>query len=128
MDRNGVIINGQTQKVIIGEEVVCNNYLLEESHDIGYDYGRLTRKIEIPGHTLCCVSVSGPSEIHREYLTSEYPHSHPELTMYNTITKCNPSMKTFNAIIGNSSEAPIILDKGTKVVEFKRHGWNFFTS
>ena len=112
--------------MIIGDEVIYQNYLLNGGNtNETDDYGCITKKTEILGHTLCYFNVTGLTKIHREYFTTEYSHAHPKLMAYNIIMKCNPSTKTFQVVIGNSSKMKLILDKGTNVINIHAMGGIF---
>ena len=56
-----IIINGRT-RVIMGEEVIVENFSSSKAavEEISYSYGRTTDKVQIAGHSLKYLMVSGP--------------------------------------------------------------------
>ena len=55
-----IIINGRTRKVIMGDEVIVDNFSASKTRieEIAYSYGRTTDKVEIAGHSLKYLMVS----------------------------------------------------------------------
>ena len=121
--RAGLIINGKTRKVIMGDQVINETFDGGEDGNninmIGMENGRLMRKIEIPGHTICCTKVTGPQTEDRDYISTDYENGRPDILTYHTITRKSQDRNGYRIMIGNSGSQPIILDKGTKLVNLE---------
>ena len=104
----GLIINGETRKVILKGKVISENFghpydQLDQLTEIRYQYGRSTKKHELPGHSICYVEVDAPPDPDAEYMTTDVDFGRPDLVVYNTITRPNEQGKC-HAIIGNVSQ------------------------
>ena len=122
ISRAGMIIKGKTRKVIIGDDIVSNNFdgnLEKGLNLIEYNYGKVLRKTEIPGHTIGCVNISGPEANFSDYLTTPIHMGRPDVFTYSTITK-GTNGKGYKTFIANSSPDPILLDKGTKIANLQQ--------
>ena len=122
--RAGIIINGKTRKVIMGDEVINETFdggdNGQDINGIDMEYGRLLRKIEIPGHTICCTKVTGPQMENQDCISTDYNNGRPDIVTYHTITRKTTNGSGYKIMIGNGGSQPVILDKGTKLVNLEK--------
>ena len=116
--RASLIINGQTRKVIMGDEVIVDNFSASKSgiEEISYSYGRTTDKVEIAGHSLKYLMVSGPGGSKSDFFSTDWEDRRPDLTIFHCLTRADAKNRHVIAV-GNISPEPIILSRGTKIVD-----------
>ena len=85
------------------------------------ELGRLTKKTTIPGHHLCVLNVSAPKEDKDSHfiLSQLEVNGRPDIQVYETISKPSESGH-FQVMIGNVSEEPIELPRGTAIAAYKK--------
>ena len=124
--KSGMIINGKTRKVIIGDEVINERFCDGKTHTTEisgineeeyFRNGSLVKKIEIPGHTLCTVEVKTPTPFGDEEFYCQQPleGGRPDLIVYDGLTRRNEKGDKVKVMVGNISIEPLILDEGIKV-------------
>ena len=116
--RASIIINGRTRKVIMGDEVIVDDFSASKTgiEEITYSYGRTTDKVEIAGHSLKYLMVSGPGGNNNDFFSTDWEEKRPDLTIYHCLTRADAKNRHVIAV-GNISPEPIILDRGTKIVD-----------
>ena len=116
--RASIIINGRTQKVIMGGEVIIDVISASKTgiEEIAYSYGRTTDKVEIVGHSLKYLMVSGPGGNHNDFFSTDWEERRPNLTMFHCLTRADAKNRHVIAV-GNISAEPFVLDRGTKIVD-----------
>ena len=84
-------------------------------------HGRLTKKTVIPPHHLCVLNVSAPVEERGSVflLTPPEYNGRPDVRVYETLTQPSESGH-FQLTIGNVSEEPITLDRGTIMASYTK--------
>ena len=124
----GMIIQGRTRKLIIGDEIVENDYSkpnatnvneMDDLHNEEKEYGCPQKRVEIPGHTLCKINVMASIKRKAEYLITNNTNINPNLHLFNTLTRDCGDGK-LQVIVGNSGVEPIIIDKDHKLVEMHK--------
>ena len=115
--RASIIINGRTLKVIMGDDVIVENFSPSKAaiKEIAYSYGQTTDKVEITGHSLKYLMVSGPGGSKNDFFTTDWEERRPDLTIFHGLTRADENNRHFIAV-GNLSMEPIVLDLGTKIV------------
>ena len=127
INKAGMIINGKTRKVIMGDDVISNNFYGNEEKGLNlieYHYGQIMRKTEIPGHTIACVNITGPDSSTNDFLTTPINLGRQDVFTYSTITKGTDG-QGYKTFIANASPDPLILDKGTKITNLQRMNQTF---
>ena len=102
----------------MGDEVIVDDFSASKSgiEEIAYSYGRTTDKVEIAGHSLKYLMVSGPGGNNNDFFTTDWEEKRPDLTIYHCLTRAYAKNRHVIAV-GNISPEPIILDRGTKIVD-----------
>ena len=94
--RASIIINGRTRKVIMGDEVIVDDFSASKTgiEEITYSYGRTTDKVEIAGHSLKYLMVSGPGGNNNDFFSTDWEEKRPDLTIYHCLTRADTKIGT----------------------------------
>ena len=121
MEKARFLIDMGNRKIVMDNEVISCNF--DEHQDqidvIRSSQGSLTEKVDIPGHTLKVVEITGDGTPNQEFFTLDYFANRPDLMVYHTVTKSNEKGNMM-LMIGNVSTDRIILNKGSKLAEVRQ--------
>ena len=115
------LIDKGNQKIVMDNEVISCNFdeHQDQIHKIWSNQGSLTEKVDIPGHTLKVVEITGHRTPNQEFFALDYFATRPDLMVYHTLMKSNEKGNMM-LMIGNISTDRILLNKGLKLAEVRQ--------